>query len=82
MNKRKVTLYFDDVTLSETTKEALRLDRSLSWLIQTAWRVAREEVKQLPSAIPTVGQGQAMTGGEPAAKDTQIDGANSPDRVR
>jgi uncharacterized small protein (TIGR04563 family) len=48
--KRKVTLYFNAAMLSETQKEALRQDRSVSWIIQAAWRIARDEVKRLPSS--------------------------------
>ena len=46
--KRKVTLYFNAAMLAETQKEALRQDRSISWIIQAAWRHAREEVRRLP----------------------------------
>jgi uncharacterized small protein (TIGR04563 family) len=48
--KRKVTLYFNSAMLSETQKEAIRQDRSVSWIIQAAWRMAREEVKRMPSS--------------------------------
>ena len=50
--KRKVTLYFNAAMLSETQKEALRQDRSISWIIQASWRIARDVVKQMPSAVP------------------------------
>lgn len=66
--KKKVTLYFNAAMLAETQKEALRQDRSISWIIQAAWRIAREEVKRLPNAavgrtgVPTVaGQVAAAT---------------------
>lgn len=36
--------------LAETQKEAIRQDRSVSWIIQAAWRIAREEVKRMPSS--------------------------------
>jgi uncharacterized small protein (TIGR04563 family) len=49
--KRKVTLYFNAAMLAETQKEALRQDRSISWIIQAAWRIAREEVKRMPGAL-------------------------------
>jgi uncharacterized small protein (TIGR04563 family) len=48
--KRKVTLYFNSAMLGETQKEAIRQDRSVSWIIQAAWRIAREEVKRMPSS--------------------------------
>ena len=50
--KRKVTLYFNAAMLAETQKEALRQDRSISWIIQASWRIARDMVKQMPSAVP------------------------------
>ncbi|WP_242335214.1 MULTISPECIES: TIGR04563 family protein [Anaeromyxobacter] len=48
--KQKQSLYFPDETLREIMKEAVRLDRSLSWTVQQAWRVAREQVRNFPSA--------------------------------
>jgi uncharacterized small protein (TIGR04563 family) len=48
--KKKVTLYFNAGMLAETQREALRQDRSLSWIIQAAWRLARDEVRKLPPA--------------------------------
>lgn len=46
--KRKVTLYFNSSMLAETQKEAIRQDKSVSWIIQAAWRIARDEVKRMP----------------------------------
>jgi uncharacterized small protein (TIGR04563 family) len=48
--KRKVTLYFNSAMLAETQKEAIRQDRSVSWIIQAAWRIARDEVRRVPAA--------------------------------
>jgi uncharacterized small protein (TIGR04563 family) len=48
--KRKVTLYFNSSMLAETQKEAIRQDRSVSWIIQAAWRIARDEVKRMPTS--------------------------------
>ena len=52
--KRKVTLYFNSGMLSETQREAIRQDRSVSWIIQAAWKIARDEVRRLPGigALP------------------------------
>ncbi len=50
--KKKVTLYFNAGMLAETQKEALRQDRSVSWIIQAAWRIARDEVRQTPGVLP------------------------------
>jgi uncharacterized small protein (TIGR04563 family) len=35
--------------LQEIKEEAARLDRSLSWVVQRAWKLARLEIKKLPS---------------------------------
>jgi len=48
--KRKVTLYFNSVMLAETQHEAIRQDRSISWIIQAAWRRARDEIRKLPTS--------------------------------
>jgi len=48
-DKRKQSLYFLDDMLHEIMGEAVRLDRSLSWLVQRAWRLASEEVRKFPS---------------------------------
>lgn len=50
--KRKVTLYFNAGMLADTQREALRQDRSISWIIQAAWRIARDEMRRMPPAIP------------------------------
>jgi uncharacterized small protein (TIGR04563 family) len=55
--KRKVTLYFNAGMLSETQKEAIRQDRSVSWIIQAAWKIAREEVRRLPGVGGVTGAG-------------------------
>ncbi|MES1204724.1 MAG: TIGR04563 family protein [Pseudomonadota bacterium] len=47
--KKKVTLYFNAPMLAETQKEAIRQDRSISWIIQAAWRRARDEIRKLPT---------------------------------
>ena len=47
--KKKVTLYFSSAMLEETQREAIRQDRSISWIIQAAWRLARDEVHKLPT---------------------------------
>jgi uncharacterized small protein (TIGR04563 family) len=47
-DKRKQSLYFPEAMLVEMKEEASRLKRSLSWVVQRAWKVARKEVKKLP----------------------------------
>ncbi len=47
--KKKLTLYFSDELIAETKREALRQDRSLSWVLQMAWLMAREQIQDLPA---------------------------------
>jgi uncharacterized small protein (TIGR04563 family) len=35
--------------LKEIQAEAARQDRSLSWILQKAWKIARSEIKKYPS---------------------------------
>jgi uncharacterized small protein (TIGR04563 family) len=48
-DKRKQSLYFPETMLDEIKEEAGRLNRSLSWVVQRAWKVARVDVRKLPS---------------------------------
>jgi uncharacterized small protein (TIGR04563 family) len=47
--KVKLTLYFSEEMLREAQDEAKRQDRSISWIVQQAWRIARQQMKQYPS---------------------------------
>lgn len=51
-DRRKQSLYFPDEMLKEMAAEAIRLDRSMSWLVQRAWMYGKEEIAKIPSAIP------------------------------
>lgn len=46
---RKQSLYFPEEMLTEIQREAERQDRSLSWIVQQAWKVARADIKKMPS---------------------------------
>ena len=48
-DKRKQSLYFPVEMLKEIQQEANRQDRSLSWIVQQAWRIARPEILRFPS---------------------------------
>lgn len=48
-DKQKQSLYFPEETLLEIMRQANRLDRSLSWTVQQAWRLAREEIRRFPA---------------------------------
>jgi uncharacterized small protein (TIGR04563 family) len=66
-DKQKQSLYFPDDMLREIMREANRLDRSLSWTVQQAWRLAREEVRRFPSVGP-VGETPRLPRPEPASR--------------
>ena len=51
--KRKQSLYFPEDVLQEIQAEAIRQDRSLSWVVQRAWALARERIANMPSAPGT-----------------------------
>lgn len=65
--KKKVTLYFSSAILGETQQEAIRQDRSISWIMQAAWRLARDEVRRLPD------YGQTTAGDVPSTNEKQAD---------
>ena len=48
-DKRKQSLYFPEEMLKEIQEEAARQDRSLSWIVQKAWKIARKEITRYPS---------------------------------
>jgi uncharacterized small protein (TIGR04563 family) len=60
-DKRKQSLYFPEEMLKEIQDEANRQDRSLSWIVQQAWRIARNEIKRFPSVndvLDATGEGR------------------------
>lgn len=54
-DKRKQSLYFPEDMLDEIQRQADRQDRSLSWIVQQAWKLARPEMKRIPSVNDVVG---------------------------
>ncbi len=46
---RKQSLYFPEEMLLEIQREANRQDRSMSWIVQQAWRIACHEIQRMPS---------------------------------
>jgi uncharacterized small protein (TIGR04563 family) len=48
-DNRKQSLYFPEEMLQEIQREATRQDRSMSWIVQTAWKLARGDIKKMPS---------------------------------
>lgn len=54
--QKRQCLYIQVDLLKEIRTEAERLDRSLSWIMQRAWRVARKDLASMPGAndyVPT-----------------------------
>ena len=49
-DKRKQSLYFPETMLDEIQKEAQRLQRSMSWVVQRAWKHAKREIKGIPGS--------------------------------
>ena len=54
-DKRKQSLYFPEDMLKEIQSEATRQDRSLSWIVQRAWKLARKEIMKGPSVNDVAG---------------------------
>ena len=48
-DKRKQSLYFPESMLHDIKHESLRLDRSLSWIVQRCVKLALPEIHKLPS---------------------------------
>ena len=49
-DKRKQSLYFPEAMLKEIIDEATRQDRSISWIVQKAWKAARRTILASPVA--------------------------------
>ena len=49
-DKRKQSFYVPFKILHWLTRESLRQERSMSWLVQRALKIARREIEALPSA--------------------------------
>jgi uncharacterized small protein (TIGR04563 family) len=64
-DKRKQSLYFPEQMLREIGAEATRQDRSLSWIVQKAWKAARKEIMSIPAV------------GEPEGKENKLDPAQN-----
>lgn len=47
-DKRKQSLYFSEEMLAAIQAEAARQDRSMSWIVQQAWRLACDRIQAFP----------------------------------
>jgi len=52
--------------LVEINEEATRLERSLSWIVQRAWKTARPDIRKLPSSRGTEDEAGDAESGAPA----------------
>jgi uncharacterized small protein (TIGR04563 family) len=57
-DKRKQSLYFPVEMLKEIEHHALRQDRSVSWIVQQAWKIARPTIDKMPSPRDVVDEGE------------------------
>ena len=48
-DKRKQSVYIPEAMLSEIKRECEQQERSLSWIMQRAWKIARGEIMKTPS---------------------------------
>lgn len=61
---RKQSFYLPQEMADDVTAEAKRLERSPNWLLRRAWQIAREQIKQMPSADGTLPAAPAKPEGE------------------
>jgi uncharacterized small protein (TIGR04563 family) len=54
----KMSLYLPGDVLEDIRAEARRQQRSVSWLVRSAWLLARKGIDALPS-VPELGNGEA-----------------------
>ena len=46
---RKIRVYFPGPMIRELRRESIRLERTVSWLVQRCVRIGLEELKKMPS---------------------------------
>ena len=64
-DSRKQSLYFPEDMLEEIQHEAKRQDRSISWIVQQAWKVARQDIRRMPSVNDVLSPPPAPVAGQP-----------------
>jgi uncharacterized small protein (TIGR04563 family) len=68
---RRQALYFPGDMLEELQLESRRQDRSISWLIQQAWKVARGEMRRMPSTTDFIPEVAYDSAPEEPERDTE-----------
>jgi len=66
-DNRKQSLYFPEDMLEEIQREATRQDRSISWIVQQAWKVARGDIRKMPSVNDVISPRPAPPPAPPAS---------------
>jgi uncharacterized small protein (TIGR04563 family) len=74
---RKQSLYFPEDMLEEIQREATRQDRSLSWIVQQAWKVARGDIRKMPSVNDVLSPAQKPVAAPVAASGAPMAAAGS-----
>ena len=46
---RKISVYFPAQMIKELRRESIRLERTVSWLVQRCVRIGLDELKKMPS---------------------------------
>ena len=72
--KKRVTLYLSKEMLDETKLEASRLDRTISWILQSAWRLSRDELCSAPLPMAKAEKGTWKRGRRDDAADERETG--------
>jgi uncharacterized small protein (TIGR04563 family) len=49
-DRHRQSFYLPEAMLEEIRAEAKRLNRSVSWVVQRAWKLSKKELEALPSA--------------------------------
>lgn len=57
-DKHKQSLYLPEEMVDEIVAEAARQDRSLSWIVQRAWRLAQPAIASLPGRSDQASAGE------------------------
>jgi len=53
---KKRSIYFPETMLEEIQNEMNRQERSLSWLVQQAWKVAHPTISSFPAVEELMGE--------------------------
>lgn len=51
----KQDLYLANEVAAEVKHEAARLERSVGWIVRHAWRLARDQIRAMPTVPPDEG---------------------------